>query len=55
MNALLLPIVLGFLFLLARRLPQPYRLQGRYGFVATLVTAIVVGFGVFSGIAGLFG
>src|SRR5271166_4582042 len=28
MNALLLPIVLGFLFLLARRLPAPYRLSG---------------------------
>ncbi len=33
MNALLLPIVLGFLFLLARRLPGPYRLQGRYAVV----------------------
>ena len=31
MNALLLPIVLGFLYLLARRLPKPYRLQGAYG------------------------
>ena len=30
MNALLLPIVLGFLFLLARRLPEPYRLKGGY-------------------------
>ncbi len=28
MNALLLPIVLGFLYLLARRLPQPFRLKG---------------------------
>ena len=27
MNALLLPIVLGFLFLLARGLPEPYRLR----------------------------
>ncbi len=33
MNALLLPIVLGFLFLLARRLPGPYRLQGTYAVV----------------------
>jgi Mn2+/Fe2+ NRAMP family transporter len=54
MNALLLPIVVGFLFLLARRLPQPYRLQGVYGFVATALTGIVVVFGVFSGIAGIF-
>jgi Mn2+/Fe2+ NRAMP family transporter len=54
MNALLLPIVLGFLFLLARRLPGPHRLQGRYGLAATVVTAIIVVFGVFSGIAGIW-
>ena len=30
MNALLLPIVLGFLFLLARGLPEPWRLSGWY-------------------------
>ena len=54
MNALLLPIVLGFLFLLARRLPEPYRLKGVYGFVATGVTAVTVAFGVFSGIAGFW-
>jgi NRAMP (natural resistance-associated macrophage protein)-like metal ion transporter len=54
MNALLLPIVVGFLFLLARRLPEPYRLKGAYGLVATTLTAIVVVFGVFSGIAGIF-
>ncbi len=54
MNALLLPIVVGFLFLLARRLPEPYRLKGVYGFVATLVTAITVTFGVISGLAGLW-
>ena len=34
MNALLLPIVLGFLFLLARRLPEPYRLEGRLRLVS---------------------
>ena len=55
MNALLLPIVVGFLFLLARRLPEPYRLQGAYGLIATAVTAITVVFGVFSGVAGLWG
>ena len=55
MNALLLPIVLGFLFLLARRLPEPYRLKGTYGLVATAVTAVTVIFGVVSGIAGLWG
>ena len=54
MNALLLPIVVGFLFLLARKLPEPYRLKGVYGFVATLLTVITVAFGVFSGLAGLW-
>ena len=54
MNALLLPIVVGFLFLLARRLPEPYRLKGAYGFVATALTAMTVAFGVFSGLTGLF-
>ena len=54
MNALLLPIVLGFLFLLARGLPEPHRLQGRYGLAATVVTAIIVVFGVFSGVVGVW-
>jgi Mn2+/Fe2+ NRAMP family transporter len=55
MNALLLPIVVGFLFLLARRLPTPYRLGGRYGLAATAVTAFTVALGVLSGLAGLWG
>ena len=54
MNALLLPIVVGFLFLLARRLPEPYRLKGVYGAVATALTAITVVFGVVSGLAGIW-
>jgi NRAMP (natural resistance-associated macrophage protein)-like metal ion transporter len=55
MNALLLPVVVGFLFLLAQRLPEPYRFKGAYAVAATAVTAIVVVFGVVSGIAGLWG
>jgi Mn2+/Fe2+ NRAMP family transporter len=55
MNALLLPIVLGFLFLLARRLPKPYRLQGGYAIVSGAVILVTVVFGVYSGIAGLWG
>ena len=55
MNALLLPIVLGFLYLLARRLPQPYRLQGAYAAVSGVVIAVTVAFGVYSGVAGLWG
>jgi Mn2+/Fe2+ NRAMP family transporter len=55
MNALLLPIVLGFLYLLARRLPEPYRLQGAYGVLVAIVIAATVIFGVYSGLSGLWG
>jgi Mn2+/Fe2+ NRAMP family transporter len=55
MNALLLPIVLGFLFLLARRLPKPYRLEGGYAALSGLAMLATVVFGVYSGIAGLWG
>jgi hypothetical protein len=36
-----------------RRLPEPYRFKGACALAATAVTAIVVIFGVVSGIAGL--
>lgn len=55
MNALLLPIVLGFLYLLARRLPAPYRLEGGYAAFVALVMLLSVGFGVYAGLAGLGG
>jgi len=55
MNALLLPIVLGFLYLLARRLPEPYRLQGAYAVIIAIVIASTVIFGVYSGLSGLWG
>jgi len=55
MNALLLPIVLSFLFLLARKLPQPYRLQGAYAWVSGILIAVTVVFGVYSGVSGLWG
>jgi Mn2+/Fe2+ NRAMP family transporter len=55
MNALLLPIVLGFLYLLARRLPEPHRLKGGYAVVVVTVIAASVIFGVYSGISGLWG
>jgi Mn2+/Fe2+ NRAMP family transporter len=55
MNALLLPIVLGFLYLLARRLPEPYRLQGAYAGIVAIVIASTVIFGVYSGLSGLWG
>src|SRR5437763_1688340 len=55
MNALLLPIVLGFLYLLARRLPNPYRLQGAYALIVAVVIAAAVIFGLYSGVLGLWG
>jgi len=55
MNALLLPIVLGFLFLLARRLPDPYRLQGAYAWVVGGVIAVAATFGLYSALFGLCG
>jgi Mn2+/Fe2+ NRAMP family transporter len=55
MNALLLPIVLFFLFQLARRLPAPFRLQGLYALVSGLVIALATGLGVYAGLVGLIG
>jgi Mn2+/Fe2+ NRAMP family transporter len=55
MNALLLPIVLGFLFLLASQLPAPYRLQGTYAFLVAVVIAATVLLGVYSALSGLWG
>jgi Mn2+/Fe2+ NRAMP family transporter len=55
MNALVLPIVLGFLYLLARRLPPPYRLQGAYAAVSGAIILMTVAFGVYSGLAGIWG
>jgi Mn2+/Fe2+ NRAMP family transporter len=56
MNALLLPLVLGFLFLLARRaLTGCYRLTGWYAWVAGGLIALASGFGVFAAASGLIG
>ena len=55
MNALLLPIVLGFLYLLARRLPLPYRLRGAYAVIVALVITMTCGFGVYAGLSGVVG
>ena len=54
MNAMLLPIVLGFLYLLARRLPQPFRLEGRMGGMVAALIVFTVVLGLYSGVAGLF-
>lgn len=53
MNALLLPIVLGFLYLLAlKALPEPYRLKGVYAWVIGLTLGITALFGLFAGLWG---
>ncbi len=55
LNALLLPLVLGFLYLLARRLPEPFRLRGWYDVVVAVAMGATALFGVYSAISGLIG
>ena len=56
MNALLLPIALGFLFLLAvRALPAPFRLGRRYAVFAAFVILITSAFGFLAAIGGVTG
>jgi Mn2+/Fe2+ NRAMP family transporter len=55
MNALMLPIVLGFLFLLARRLPPPHRLGGAYAAIVAVVMLVTTGFGVYTALSGVIG
>jgi NRAMP (natural resistance-associated macrophage protein)-like metal ion transporter len=53
LNALLLPIVLGFLFALAiRALPDAYRLKGIYAWIVGAVMFVTAGFGIYSVAAG---
>ncbi len=55
MNAILLPIVLGFLYLLAlKTLPDPYRLKGKYALFVGLTLGATALFGLVSGICGAF-
>jgi NRAMP (natural resistance-associated macrophage protein)-like metal ion transporter len=55
MNALLLPIVLGFLYLLARRaLPEAHRLKGAYAVVVAIIISVTAGFGVYAALIGVF-
>jgi len=54
MNALLLPIVLGFLYLLAlRTLPEQWRLKGWYAWLVGAVVIITALVGVYAGLAGI--
>ena len=54
MNALLLPIVLGFLYLLAlRTLPKDFRLQPVYAVLVGIILLVTSLFGLFGGISGI--
>jgi NRAMP (natural resistance-associated macrophage protein)-like metal ion transporter len=53
MNAFLLPIVLGFLFVLAwKALPENYRLKGWYAGFLGIVLGVTALFGLFAGLYG---
>ena len=53
MNALMLPLVLGFLVALAfRALPPEHRLKGLYAWVVVGVAVLTAGLGVYGGITG---
>ena len=53
MNAILLPIVLGFLFLFAvKALPEQYRLKGGYAWTVGIILGVTAIFGLVAGIAG---
>ncbi|MGC9162534.1 MAG: NRAMP family divalent metal transporter [Thiomonas sp.] len=55
MNALMLPLVLGFLVALAvRALPPEHRLRGAYFWVVVAVVALTAGLGVIGGLSSLF-
>ncbi len=54
MNAMLLPIVLGFLLVLeSRALPAPWRMRGGYRTTVWLLSGIVMAFGVYTAITAL--
>ncbi|MBW4052858.1 MAG: divalent metal cation transporter [Proteobacteria bacterium] len=53
MNALMLPLVLGFLVALAfKALPPEHRLRGPYAWLVVAVTVLTAGLGVYGGITG---
>jgi Mn2+/Fe2+ NRAMP family transporter len=54
MNALLLPVVLGFLYLLARRLPAADRLRGPYAATVLAVIVVTTALGVLAALSGIF-
>lgn len=56
MNALLLPLVLGFLFMLGRyALPEKYRLQGLYAWLIGALIIMTSLLGLYGGLSWIFG
>lgn len=56
MNALLLPLVLGFLFMLGRHaLPERYRLRGVYAWIIGVVIVLTSLLGLYGGLSWVFG
>jgi len=54
MNALMLPLVLGFLVALAfKALPAEHRLRGPYAWLVVAVAVLTAGLGVYGGISGV--
>jgi hypothetical protein len=54
LNALLLPVVLWFLYRTARSaLPDDVRPRGAYAVAVAIVLALTAGLGLFAGVAGL--
>ncbi len=54
MNALMLPVVLGFLVLLAiKALPEAHRLRGAYAWIVISVCVLTAGLGVYGGLSGI--
>ncbi|HEV2328907.1 MAG TPA: divalent metal cation transporter [Verrucomicrobiae bacterium] len=55
MNALLLPVVLGFLFLLScKALPESWRLKGWYAWLVGFIVLFTAGLGAYVGVLELF-
>lgn len=55
LNAIMLPVILGFLFLLAWViLPQEHRLSGWYAVLVGVILFLTSGFGLFAGLYGFF-
>jgi Mn2+/Fe2+ NRAMP family transporter len=54
MNAFMLPLVLGFLIVLAvKALPRAHRLRGFYLWIVIAVAAVTCALGVFGGLSGV--